>query len=96
MLTKTLDVARQQRDTPTQVMNTYGFHQNVGEGNKSLNAIARVLAEQAAMPCSYMALLGVLYRVVARKRIIVGGASCPPYWLAKTSSHGWNNDRYYV
>ena len=31
------------------------------------------------------------YRVVARKCIIVGGASCPAYWLAKTSSSGWNN-----
>ena len=30
-------------------------------------------------------------RVVTRKCIIVGGASCPPYWLAKTTSHGWNN-----
>ena len=30
-----------QRDTPTTIkMNTSGFHQNVGEGNKSLNAMS--------------------------------------------------------
>ena len=34
------------------------------------------------------------YRVVTRKCIIVGGASCPPYWLAKTTSRGWNNHSY--
>ena len=43
--------------------------------------------------CSYLLLLWN-NRVVTRKCIIVGGASCPPYWLAKTTSRGWNNHSY--
>ena len=31
---------------------------------------------------------------VARKHIMVGGASCLPYWLAKTTTCDWNNHSY--